>query len=148
MPTNLNHQGPPFAGFPICDDVAKLKADVAVLGVPYVSPYPGQPRFNCANAPGAIRRESQRYAEVEKYDFDFGGDLYAGRDVRCVDCGDAIRYEEKFADYLETITDVVRTMLERGAVPIVLGGDHGVTIPVRGPMKRTGQSASYKSMPI
>ncbi|MDP6948262.1 MAG: agmatinase [Arenicellales bacterium] len=130
MSPSLNRDGPTFAGFPICNNLTSLDADVAVLGVPLLSPYPGHSRYNCVSAPGAIRRGSVPYAKIDHYDFDFGGELFAGRDIRCVDCGDAVIGEKNFSEYLQMVTDTVRTILERGAVPIVIGGDHGTTIPV------------------
>ena len=61
---------------------------------------------------------------------DFGGPLLAGRDVRCADAGDIVRGVESFQDYVRLATAVIRAILERGAIPVVLGGDHATTIPV------------------
>ena len=59
-----------------------------------------------------------------------GGPLYAGKPIRAVDCGD-IRTElgdpGAHARYTE---QAVRKILQAGALPIVLGGDHSVQIPV------------------
>jgi agmatinase len=131
---------PSFAGFPRCRNLEELEADVAIIGIPYTSLYgihvppvgggeetgpPGQ------EAAAALRRQSQSYAlSLGNYDFDFDGDLFAGREVHVADCGDvAMAPADRSAD-LQSITEAIRNILERGAVPIVLGGDHGTPIPV------------------
>ena len=128
--TRRGPDGPTFAGFPKCDDLEALNADLAVIGVPYVSPYPGRWDTSSADAPAAIRRQSLRYGRFDRYEFDFGGELLAGREVTWADCGDVVPGEGPFQDYVDSVTAVVGTVLQRGAVPIVLGGDHGTTIPV------------------
>ncbi len=40
--TRRGPDGPTFADFPRCDDLESLDVDLAVIGVPYVSPYPGR----------------------------------------------------------------------------------------------------------
>jgi agmatinase len=75
---------------------------------------------------------SERYAFLDRYEFDFEGELFAGRAVKGADCGDVVRGPEPFADYADAVTETLRGILEQGSVPIVLGGDHGTTIPVLG----------------
>lgn len=122
--------GPTFAGFRDCRDLDALEADVAVIGVPYVTPYVRALPYTAATAPAAVRRESMRYARLGHYDFDFGGPLFAGRDVGCADCGDVTRGAETFRDYGRRVTEAIGKILDKGAIPFVLGGDHGTTIPV------------------
>jgi agmatinase len=130
MTPTLRLVGPSFAGFPVAADLDALDADVAVVGVPIVTPYVRALPCTSAAAPLTVRRESQRYGRIEHYDFDFGGPLFGGRDVRCADVGDVVRGQEGFLDYGRLATAAVRAILERGAVPVVLGGDHATTIPV------------------
>jgi agmatinase len=109
-----------------------LTADIAYLGVPYAQAYSYEDITNDqSNGPTAMREASSRIIRwIEHYDFDLGGPLYAGKPIRAVDCGD-IRTElgdpGAHARYTE---QAVRRILQAGALPIVLGGDHGVPIPV------------------
>jgi agmatinase len=47
-----------------------------------------------------------------------------------VDCGDVPGNPADLKEHLRLAERVVRTLWERGAYPIVMGGDHGITIPV------------------
>jgi agmatinase len=47
-----------------------------------------------------------------------------------VDCGDVHMKPGQYEENGKMATAVVRRILERGAVPIILGGDHATTIPV------------------
>ena len=119
-----------FAGFPVYDPAESADAHIAVIGVPYLSPYPAEKGYDSQNAPAAIRQASLTYQKVDHFDFDFDGSLLGDPPVRCVDYGDIIREAESFRAYSQDITRVVRELLSRGTVPVVIGGDHGTTIPV------------------
>ena len=119
-----------FAGFPAYDDAASLDARIAVIGVPYLSPYSVQKSYDSQKAVAAIRMASLTYQKIGHYDFDFDGSLLGESSVHCVDFGDIVRGTESFDAYSQTITNTVKRLLEQGAVPIVIGGDHGTTIPV------------------
>src|SRR4029079_3523189 len=64
------------------------------------------------------------------YDYDFGADIFAGRAVRIVDCGDVAMKPGAFAGNFAATTTAINAILDRGAVPFVLGGDHAIPIPV------------------
>jgi agmatinase len=121
-----------FAGFPRQDDLRDLAADIAIIGVPEGVPYgTGDEPSPASAAPAAIREASRRWATyLDHVDVDLGGDLFDGRPIRVVDCGDvAIALGQHEANGANT-TAVIRRIFEAGAVPIVLGGDHSVPIPV------------------
>jgi agmatinase len=128
-----------FAGVPYVENLRSREADIAILGIPYrtpdaaISSHMRRLRKACqadsTALPAAVREESQRYAgRFRHYDFDFGGDLFAGRDVRIVDCGDVPMSPRKDTENQQTSTDAVRKVLHQGALPVVLGGDHATTI--------------------
>jgi len=109
-----------------------LAADIAYLGVPYAQAYSYEDITNDqSNGPTAMREASTRIIRsIERYDFDLGGPLYAGKPIRAVDCGD-IRTELGDSGAHSRYTEqAVRKILQADALPIVLGGDHGVPIPV------------------
>ncbi|WP_029349709.1 agmatinase [Bosea sp. 117] len=120
-----------FLRSPICEDFSKVEADVAVLGIPYdcgVGYRPGT-RFG----PREIRNQSTRYApwgtgNAAGY-WDVNQKKRFLADVSMVDCGDVdITYFDIDAN-MAKITASVRALVERGALPVVLGGDHSVTFP-------------------
>jgi agmatinase len=119
-------------GFPLCTQVDTVEAHFAILGIPYGCPYRMAEITNDqTHAPLAIRRESARLSRgLEHWDFDLGGPLFEGRAIRVVDCGDVPGNPADLKEHLRLAERVVRTLWERGAYPIVMGGDHGITIPV------------------
>ncbi|MBA7568598.1 Guanidinobutyrase [subsurface metagenome] len=129
------NQIPTFVEAPRCESLEDLDADVAIIGIPYKSPYevsvPLDAMAGTLSAPEALRKQSVVYTHsLRHYDFDFDGDLFAGRDVKIADCGDLVLEPGSVEKQLQVITQAIRTILLRGAVPVVLGGDHGTPIPI------------------
>jgi agmatinase len=126
-----------FAGWPACDDPSAARASLGILGAPHATPYRrGEPRHSAA-APQALREALTGYARSrEQYDFDIGALLPT--DVE--DCGDVAGDPAEPEGNRDRITAAVRTLLDRGVAPVVLGGDDSVPIPVfrafegRGPL--------------
>jgi agmatinase len=108
-----------------------LDADIAILGMPFTSPDElTSMRCPSADAPDAIRKQSERLADVlTQYDFDFGGSLFDGRRVSIADCGDVWGEPGKFSHNSHAASSVVEVIREAGALPIVLGGDHAAILP-------------------
>ena len=81
---------PSFLDVPRCESLDTLDADVAVIAFPYTVPYTiDWSRQPSSWAPGAIREASLRYPSfLTHYDMDFGAEIFAGRRIRIVDCGD------------------------------------------------------------
>jgi agmatinase len=125
-----------FAGLPVCTHLDDLEADIAIIGLHYVSPYPQSlpattDRTVAETAPDAIRRQSSRFIDhLDHYDFDFNDLLLAGRQVRMVDCGDVDRQVSGGEQNPERITAAIRAILNRGVIPVALGTDEGGVIPV------------------
>jgi agmatinase len=119
-----------FAGLPPCGDIAGLSADIAIIGIPHGISYSvGVPSYS-VNAPMAIRKSAKRYAKmIDHYDYDLGGPLLDNRDVRVADCGDLPGDPSDPIGNHRRSEEKIRTIIDAGAVPIVLGGDDSVTIP-------------------
>ena len=118
-----------FAKQPICTDLDRLDADVAVLGAPLDmgTMYRSGARFG----PRAIREASTLYAFGPEGAYSPEDDQYhlSRESVRIVDAGDADIIHTDVAGSFANIEKAVRKILARGALPVVLGGDHSVHIP-------------------
>jgi len=130
--TPVPQNRPTFLNVQRCADLRALAADIAIIGVPFGVPYDLQTAAAQSRAPAALRDESMRYVPwyESHYDFDFGGDLFAGRQVRIVDCGDVAMQPGRWDENTRAATEAIATILDRGAVPFVLGGDDSIPIPV------------------
>lgn len=108
------------------------RADIAFLGVPYGDAYSFAEIVNDqTNMPAAMRRATDRITRsIERYDNDLGGPLYDNRPIRAIDCGDIIGDFRDLGGHYRKTEEAVRRIRAAGAMPIVLGGDHGVPIPV------------------
>jgi agmatinase len=135
---NLPYTGiPTFMRAPLQTDVSQIDADLAVIGIPTDEGGPWKPgtRFG----PRGIREQSVRFAGYGPMQARGGYfDIDAGRRFlehetkhgRIVDCGDVdVIYTNRHQTF-ENITAAIRIILQRGAIPVVLGGDHGLTYPV------------------
>ena len=116
----------------LATDLDKLDADIAFLGIPYGSAYSFREIVNDqSNMPAAMRQASDRIVRsLERYDFDLGGPLYDNRPIRTVDCGDVRADVGDPKGHSMWAEAAVRKILSAGAMPIVIGGDHAVPIPV------------------
>jgi agmatinase len=123
---------PPDAGFlgaPVQADLDLVDAEVAVLGVPHGWPYPRPgATAGCADAPAAVRQRSKRLARfVEHWDFDLDGPM---RVPALVDAGDVPGDPLDGPGNAERTRAAVAAILDRGAIPICIGGDDSVPIPI------------------
>ncbi len=118
-----------FMGLPACPDLAELDARGAILGVPGVTPY-GSVGAYCANGPAAMRAALAGYApNLQHVDFDVGEPILEGA-PGVVDCGDLPFDPGNFAANRARLREAVGRMLDAGAVPILLGGDNSLPIPM------------------
>ncbi len=123
---------PSFLRSPICTDLDRLDADIAIMGAPTDEGSPFMPgtRFG----PRGIREHSLRFGAGGKGLYDPGTRRTFLEDEmangRLVDVGDADILPTNVVDTFRNITGMTRQILERGALPVVLGGDHAITFPV------------------
>jgi len=124
-----------FLGLPHVErsDITPGSADVAILGIPHGMPYPSPGwTAGCAEAPAAIRSRSRRLRHfTEHFDFDLDGPMLVGSPpLRLIDAGDVPGDPADGAGNVAAAAATVRGLLGAGVVPIVLGGDDSVPIPV------------------
>lgn len=137
MSALLRKPDPDFVSFlnaPVQTEVESLEADIAVLGAPHGVPYNmAGVSGGCALAPATIRASSARFGYggfIDHWDFDLGGPLLDGKGPQIVDCGDVAADPLDIPGNVERIRRAVGMILDAGAVPIVLGGDDSIPIPV------------------
>lgn len=107
--------------------------DIAVFGAPYGSPYwMTGVHSDAANAPSVFRERANRRfgAHQNRYDFSLGGTLLGDTGVQLHDLGDLSGNPRDLAANAAAVSAAVSDVVQRGAVPIVLGGDDSVPILV------------------
>ncbi len=124
-----------FLGLPALglEELEQGAADVAILGIPFGVAYasPGL-TAGCADAPAAIRARSQRLAHfADHHDFDLDGPMLIGSPaLRIVDAGDVPGSAEDGPANAAGAESAVGALLAAGVIPLVMGGDDSVPIPV------------------
>ena len=147
MTTPITQKPPQHTGtflqFPFAEDLDALEADIAILGIPYGMPYTPLEMANAqSRAPDCLRMASDPHMisyTLNHYDFDLGGPLFDGRDIRVVDCGNAAADMGDHSASYRNAEAAVRKILKAGATLISLGGDHGIPIPVLRAMDDVGE---------
>jgi agmatinase len=118
-------------------DLSRIDGDIAILGAPTDEGSPWKPgaRF----APRKIREMSVKYAgygpvqaQLGYYDIDENRRFleYERQYSRIVDVGDSDIIYTNVRRTFDNITRDVRAILDAGAFPVVIGGDHAITYPV------------------
>ncbi|MFT7311380.1 MAG: agmatinase, partial [Paracoccaceae bacterium] len=125
----------PFVGIatfgkrPYIADWSTLDADVAVLGAPFDGGTQFRPgaRFG----PRAVREASTLFSFGHAGAYDHEDDTtYLPATVRIADMGDADIVHTDTEKSHANIETGVRAALAAGALPVVIGGDHSINIPV------------------
>jgi agmatinase len=138
----LNRPDVPFIGADVEPDLDRLSTDVAFVGVPFGWPYPRPgPTTGCALAPAAVRRRAERLGRFrEHWDFDVGGPMLPAAGPRLVDVGDVPGDATDGPGNARLTEAAIGRILASGAVPVAVGGDDSVVIPIlrgyagRGPL--------------
>ena len=117
-----------FAKVPYHADLSTLEADVAIVGAPY--DLGTQVRSGARYGPRGIRNASVIYGlrTPKYYDAEFDEIYLDG--VRIVDVGDADMIHGRPDMCLANIQATTEAILARGALPVTMGGDHAVPIPI------------------
>ena len=124
----------PFVGIstfgkrPYVEDWSRIDADVAVMGAPF--DFGTQFRAGARFGPRSVREASTLFSFGHAGAYDHEDDCtYLPQSVRIVDIGDADIIHTDTTRSHANIRKGVQAMLEAGALPVVIGGDHSVNIP-------------------
>ncbi|MBP1990460.1 agmatinase [Paenibacillus eucommiae] len=118
-----------FAKYPICTDFENLEADMAILGIPYDTGvgYLTGTRLG----PRRVREVSTHYSRGDAGFYDPERDeVFLAAPWKIVDCGDADVIHGNIEQSFDAIEWAVRQIVEKGTIPVVIGGDHSISIPV------------------
>lgn len=116
-----------FLGIPKANVGSLGDASIVLLGVPTATPYPTVGAY-CADTPDTIREAMGWPGILDHHDFDVGGPILPAG-VTAIDWGN-LSFTDDAATNRQQVTATVKSILEGGAVPIVLGGDDSVVTPV------------------
>ena len=118
-----------FGKYPYVENWNNINADVAVMGAPFDAG--SQYRSGARMGPRGIREASTLFSFGHAGAYDFEDDIVylPSESTRIVDIGDAdIIHTDTINSHLN-IEYGVRKILEKKALPVVLGGDHSINIP-------------------
>ncbi|GLK71062.1 agmatinase [Ancylobacter dichloromethanicus] len=118
-----------FGKYPLQLDWNRIDADVAILGAPF--DLGTQWRSGARSGPRAIREASTLFSfgHAGAYDHEDDVTYLAAETTRIVDIGDADMIHTDTEASHANIAFAVRKILDAGALPVVLGGDHSINIP-------------------
>jgi agmatinase len=121
---------PTFLRSPYCADLDQLGPCWAVLGMPFDegSPFAPGSRFG----PRSIREHSLRFNSAGVFDCARRTPLLTGavQGGQIIDIGDVDVIPGSPSRSLRNLSDTVARILDRGARPLTIGGDHTITFPV------------------
>ena len=120
---------------PRCANLDELEADVAFIGMPFDQGTLGRP--GARYGPDALRDAPRAYSYLDPFgqgqdaegffDADAGDELLRG--VTMADCGNVTIAASDVLHNFERLAGVVERVARRGAMPVILGGDHAITFP-------------------
>ena len=120
---------------PMCTNIDELDADVAFIGMPFDQGTFGRP--GARYGPDALRDAPRAYSYLDPYghgsdaegffDADAGDELLRG--ITMADCGNVSVSPSEVVHNFERLAGVVQRVAQRGAMPVILGGDHAITFP-------------------
>lgn len=133
-----------FLDFPLELDLDNISADVAILGIPFGMPYsPDAMANDQSTAPDALRHaaEDPSYTR-EHYDFDLGGPLFAGKNIKVVDCGNVTADMSDHEEHYRRAEAAARKIFKAKTTLVSIGGDHGIPIPVFRALEEIGETVT------
>src|SRR3569623_1443434 len=112
----------PFMGAPYGRPSADNKA--AILGIPFACG--SSLRIGARGGPDSVRQQSALMRRFNPTNADFDPVAALG----LVDCGNVKLTPSKIVDAFERTEQAVARIVQAGAIPITIGGDGSVTVPV------------------
>lgn len=126
LPNNIYSGVPSFLNLPVLESKEDLKkVEVAVLGIPWEGGCTIGGYSSCTEGPKSIRSASIRYTGyLPDFDIDSFAHLTAG------DYGDVPVQNGNYEFTFGQIRQKYAELLDANCIPIVFGGDHGISYPL------------------
>ena len=119
-----------FLGLDLCKDLENINASSAFVGVPCATTYKSVGPY-AKNGPHSMRNAiASLNANIDRHNFDLDGPIFPDKTLRAVDCGDLPWDESDFEGNRRIINKTVSKILQNGVVPILVGGDDSIPIPM------------------
>jgi agmatinase len=114
-----------FLELPVTRDLSEIRADVAILGVPYDLATTG--RSGTREGPLGVRRASWHLSwEARRWPWRFA----LGDRLGVIDYGDVIFDPGNHQQMVDVLQHDARTLLAAGKTILALGGDHYISLPL------------------
>ena len=111
------------------EDWDNIEAEVAILGAPF--DFGTQFRAGARFGPRGIREASTLFSFGHGGAYDFEDDAtYLDENIRIVDLGDVDIIHTNTEQSHKNIEAGVKKILSAGALPVIIGGDHSINIPI------------------
>lgn len=111
------------------EDWDNIEAEVAILGAPF--DFGTQFRAGARFGPRGIREASTLFSFGHGGAYDFEDDAtYLDDNIRIVDLGDVDIIHTNTEQSHKNIEAGVKKILSAGALPVIIGGDHSINIPI------------------
>ena len=111
------------------EDWDNIEAEVAILGAPF--DFGTQFRAGARFGPRGIREASTLFPFGHGGAYDFEDDAtYLDENIRIVDLGDVDIIHTNTEQSHKNIEAGVKKILSAGALPVIIGGDHSINIPI------------------
>ena len=128
MPSPFNPPAIAFMG--ASADIQLDAADAVLFGAPHGTPYQGIDNKAYAPAPDALRKATEGDSRwLDHWDFDLDGPLLGDGQFNVLDAGNLATSPLDGKGNREMIRQATSTIVQAGAVPIMLGGDDSTPIP-------------------
>lgn len=126
-----------FLGLAAASLTDYIAASSVFLGVPCATPYAAVGAY-AANGPASIRKGGASLtANLDRYNFDLGGPVFPNGVRAACDAGDLSWSDEDFAANRAQISNAVKHIIAHKAVPILVGGDDSIPIPMLAALAET-----------
>jgi len=114
-----------FLELPVTRDLSDIRADVAILGVPYDLATTG--RSGTREGPAGVRRASWHLSwEARRWPWRFA----LGDRLGVIDYGDVIFDPGNHQQMVDVLQHDARTLIAAGKTILSLGGDHYISLPL------------------
>ena len=119
-----------FLGLDLCENFNSIKASSAFVGVPCATPYKSVGAY-AKNGPSSIRSAiAALNANLDRHNFDLNGPIFPEGTLKAVDCGDLPWDDKNFEKNRLIINKKVTEIVKNNVVPILIGGDDSIPIPM------------------